>query len=343
MSKNRKVYNLNLKDYGWNNHFSHEFAKYQNFSPARVVQEEREQYLLQTSAGLMTGEITGRFLFTASPGDFPAVGDWVAVTLYTQEGKAIIHHVLPRKTQFLRKTAGLITEQQILAANFDTIFIVTSINNDFNPRRLERYLTLANQTRGKPVILLSKIDLSENPEQVAKEVRTLFPSVSVHQISNQTGQGLVELNQYLKPGETVVVLGSSGVGKSTLINYFLNTDYLTTGAIRKGDQKGRHTTTKRMLLKLPSGALIIDTPGIRELQLWDGNQGLKTTFADIEELATSCRFGDCQHQSEPGCAVKEAIQQGRTSEERLVNYRKMLKEMAYLEKRQQEKAKRLSR
>ena len=333
---------MDLETLGWNEFFARQFTEYANGKhiPARVGSENRGIYLLYTAEyGELRGEVTGRLRHMAVRRDeLPAVGDWVVVNALPDEGKGLIHIVLPRQSKFSRKVAGLTSEEQILAANIDTVFLVTSLNRDFNLSRVERYLIMAWESGASPVILLNKADLGPDPTPYLRDLEKVALGVPVIVTSCHTGEGLAELELYLAKGKTVALLGSSGVGKSTLVNHLFGEDVLETQATRADDDRGRHTTTTRELLLLPSGGLIIDTPGMRELQLWSEEDGLGGTFEDIETLAQGCRFRDCQHTGEPGCAVGSAIEEGRLDARRLENYHKLQRELAYEAARQMYKA-----
>jgi len=324
---------LNLTDLGWNQDFEDKLKqinKQDNFQIARIAIEYKGMYKLYTEAGEVLAEITGNMRYN---NQFPAVGDWVVIDLQDSKARAIIHDILPRKSKFSRKVAGDNTEEQIVAANIDTIFIVTSLNQDFNLRRLERYLTIAWNSGAKPVIVLSKADLCADAEAKKAEVETVAFGVPIHIVSSLSGEGLDELEEYLETGYTVALLGSSGVGKSTIINQLMGSEKMEVDEIRINDGKGKHTTTHRELIVLENGGIVIDTPGMREIQLWDGNEGIKESFEDIETLAQNCKFNDCQHDSEPGCAVKEAIEQGDLPEKRLESYRKLERELLFIERK----------
>jgi ribosome biogenesis GTPase len=287
-------------------------------------------------------ELAGRLRHQAgAQAALPAVGDWVrAVTGAPGTGRAVIHEVLPRRSRISRGAAGNPTEEQVLAANVDTAFIVTSLNLDLSLRRLERYVALARNGGVTPVILLNKADLCADPEAAVTEVAAATRGVAVHAMSAWLGQGLEALAPYLAPGKTCVLLGSSGTGKSTIVNYLLGAEALRVSPVGKSDDRGRHTTTHRELLRLPGGALLIDTPGLREIQLWNGDKdgGLEQAFDDIASLARACRFRDCQHGTEPGCAVKAAVAEGALEPGRLASHAKLQRELAFLERKQDKRA-----
>lgn len=283
----------------------------------------------------MLGEISGKLRHEAiDQEEFPSVGDWVFVSLRIEEKRATIHKVLPRKSKFSRKVAGVNTREQIVASNIDTIFLVNALNNDFNARRIERYLILAWESGATPVILLSKADLCMDLEEKLRETEKAAMGVPIHVISSVDERGLDELNQYLQPGRTVALLGSSGVGKSTLLNYLAGEEIQETKEVRAYDDRGRHTSTSREMFILDSGAIMIDTPGMRELQLWGGTDGISEAFEDIEELALQCKFSDCKHKKEPGCAIKQAIEDGIIDEKRFKSYVTLQKEAKMFEKKQ---------
>ncbi|MFN6566221.1 ribosome small subunit-dependent GTPase A [Dendronalium sp. ChiSLP03b] len=272
------------------------------------------------------------------PQDFPAVGDWVVIRIRESEGRATIHEILPRKSKFSRKTVGSKTEEQIVAANVDTVFLVSGLDGDFNLRRIERYLILAWESGANPVIVLNKADLCNSLEDCLAQVEAVAIGVPVAVLSATSNQGLDALKPYLKPGQTVALLGSSGVGKSTITNQLKGAVVQTVQAVRQGDDRGRHTTTHRELILLPTGGLIMDTPGMREIQIWSGDEGLQETFADIETLAQKCRFRNCQHNNEPGCAVQQALVEERLDYSRFLSYQKLQKELNYLARKQDQRS-----
>ncbi|MEO1093865.1 MAG: ribosome small subunit-dependent GTPase A [Cyanobacteria bacterium J06638_28] len=329
---------MNLIDFGWcpGSSADSAFAELAQgeLIVGRVVLEHRERYRVYTELGEQAAEVTGQFRYQAEDAQaFPTVGDWVAVEPHETDDPVTIHHVLPRKSQFVRKAAGTQTAGQIVAANVDTVFLMSGLDGDFNRRRIERYLVTAWDSGAMPVVVLNKADRCPNLDDILAEVATVAIAVPVHPISAVTGEGLDALDAYLAPGKTVALVGSSGVGKSTLTNYLLDTHQQTTQAVRLDDSRGRHTTTHRQLLPLPSGALLIDTPGMRELQLWSADTGLEEAFSDITALAENCRFRDCQHQQEPGCAVQAAIAANTLDPKRLNSYQKLQREQQWMDQR----------
>lgn len=327
---------MNLYKYGFNSFFKTRFSQYSGngYIPGRVAVQNKSNYIVYSEHGELTAEVSGKFMFDAdAKEDYPAVGDWVVIRPLLDEQKGIIDAVLPRKTAFSRKEAGGKTEKQVLASNIDTVFIMTSLNHDFNLRRVERYLVLANESEIKPVIVLSKSDLCEEIQDKVNDVKGIAKNVPVHAISSVMNEGIDSLKPYFAVGNTIAVLGSSGVGKSTFINVLLGSDELMTLEVSSYKDKGHHATTRRELILIPGGGLIIDTPGMRELQLWEGEGGLENLFDDIEELASQCKFSDCKHKSEPGCAVRKAIKKGELDEDRYNSYMKMGREIKYFENR----------
>jgi ribosome biogenesis GTPase len=298
------------------------------------VEEQKEAYRVVGESGELASEVTGRFRHDASDRSaFPAVGDWVSIAPVPAEKKALIHEVLPRRTKLSRKAAGDRTVEQILVANVDVAFVVMSLNSDFNLRRLERYLGAIWESAAQPVVLLSKADLCSDRQQAVDEIMATAPLVDVHILSALTGEGLDALTPYIGPGKTVVLLGSSGVGKSTLINRLLGSEAQKTLAIRSSDERGRHATSYRRLFLMPAGGVLIDTPGMREFQLWDGQSGLEDVFDEIGQLSANCRFRDCRHETEPGCAVLAAIADGTLDPDRVANHRKLQRELEFLDRR----------
>jgi ribosome biogenesis GTPase / thiamine phosphate phosphatase len=295
----------------------------------RISSQQKGTYSLLSQQGEFDAKLTGRFYYeTQAAEDLPAVGDWVAFTPLDNR-QAMIEKVLPRKSKFSRKKAGDEAAEQIIAANIDYLFIVTSLNDDLNLNRLERYLLLCWESGAAPVIILSKSDLCTSFEQKLAEVETIAMGVPVIPVSAFENQGLGNLEQYLTMGKTAALVGSSGVGKSTLLNTLAGESLQAVREIRGNDSKGKHTTTHREMFQLKNGAFIIDTPGMRELQMWEGQEGISAQFKDIEEYADLCKFRDCKHENEPGCAVQKAIALGKLTEERFLSYLKLLKEIEY--------------
>ena len=324
---------MQLQELGWDESFADAFRPHaeNGLAPARVAVEHRSEYVVYADAGELRGELSGRLRFD---GDHPAVGDWVAVATRAGEGRATIHAVLPRRTAFVRKTAWTETRPQTLAANVDVVFIVCGLDLNFNVRRIERYLTLAWESGAQPVVLLTKADLCDDVPERMLEVEAVAIGVPVHAVSAPTGAGLDEVQLYLGIGRTAALLGSSGVGKSTLVNALAGAELLATNEVRSADGRGRHTTTHRQLVLLPDGGLMLDTPGMRELQLWDAEQGIGAAFADVDELVAQCRFTDCAHEREPGCAIRAALRNGELDAERYESWRKLQRELEHLRVRQ---------
>jgi len=331
---------MNLKQYGWNDFFQENFSKFstEGFSAGRVAIEHKSQYILYTEFGELTAELSGKMHFNSSEkDDYPAVGDWVIIKPIIEENKAIIEHVLPRQSKFSRKAAGAKTDEQIVASNIDTVFIMSSLNQDINLRRIERYLTLAWDNEVIPVIILSKADLCDDIDEKLSLVEGISFNTKINVISAAENTGIEELSQYFEGNKTVAVIGSSGVGKSTLINRLSDWTKMKVSDISLYKDKGRHTTSHRELIVLPTGGLIIDTPGMRELQMWEGSEGVTETFQDIEKFMGKCKFSDCKHATEPGCAIKTAIKSGEINEDRYNSYLKLQREVSYFERRQNKK------
>ena len=324
-----------LTELGWDDVRAEQFEPYAaaGLIPGRVAVQHRGAYDVLTADGELRCDVAGRLYDdAASPAELPAVGDWVAVAARPAERAGTVQAVLPRRTKFSRKTAWQASEEQVLATNVDVVLIISSLNEDLNLRRLERYLTLAWESGARPVLVLTKADLSADVGGAVASVESVAFGAPVHAISNVTGEGLDDVRAYLRPGVTAALLGSSGVGKSTLVNRLAGEELLETREIRD-DGRGRHTTTRRELGQLPGGGLVIDTPGMREVQLWIADDGLEEAFEDVTELFGQCRFSDCAHQSEPGCAVKEALANGMLSPERWDSYLKLQRELARLDRR----------
>jgi ribosome biogenesis GTPase / thiamine phosphate phosphatase len=322
-----------LKSYGWSDALQHDFQPFaaQGLVPARVIVQQRNLYRLVAEAGEIEGRISGRFAHEAADGGYPVTGDWVAAEL--KGGAAVIAQVLPRRTAFTRMAAGTAKDRQVVAANVDVALLAASLNADLNLRRLERYLATAYESGAGPIILLTKADACAEPDELIAGVEAIAFGVPVLAVSVRTGQGLAALSALLEPGKTAVLLGSSGVGKSTLVNALAGAERMATREIREDDAHGRHTTTHRELILLPSGALILDTPGMRELALWDAEAGVAAAFAEttaqVEALAQGCRFRDCAHDREPGCAVRAALADGSLDAERWASFQKLRRELAF--------------
>ena len=310
--------NLTLAQLGWRPFFQQQIGLEQwDFPVARVIAQHRSRLELLGEAGVLDLDLL--------PGMPPiTVGDWLVLT---PEGR--FHSLLERQSLFRRKAAGSKVAEQLIAANVDTLFIVTSLNDDFNLGRIERYLSLANEAGAEPVIVLSKADLCDDPEALRSEVQKLDPLLMVETVNSLDPGEVHKLQPYCGAGQTVALMGSSGVGKSTLVNTLMGKEIQQTGAIREDDSKGRPVTTGRSLHPIPAGGLLLDTPGMRELQLADCDAGVNATFADIAELAERCRFKDCQHQDEPGCAVQDSIARDELDPRRLASYQKLMREQAF--------------
>ena len=303
-------------------------AQYPELAVGRITLQEKGMYRIRTIMGEQNALVSGKFQFDAqSPSDYPAVGDYVSANC-TDPDTAIIHQVLPRRSLFVRKAAGTSKTEQVVAANIDTVFLCMSLNNDFNLRRLERYLAVAWESGANPVVVLTKADLCADLPQKQREVEAIAIGVEILTTTAMELEGHRQIMPYITEGGTVAFVGSSGVGKSTLINRLLGEERLATGGLRN-DNKGRHTTTHRELLFLPGGAMVIDTPGMRELGMWDAASGVEQTFGDIEVLAARCRFRTCSLTSEPGCAVRAALESGHLDAGRWLSYQKLKNENSY--------------
>ena len=303
-------------------------AQYPEQTVGRITLQEKGFYRIRTSMGEQNALVSGKFQFDAqSPSDYPAVGDYVMASCADPD-TAIIHQLLPRRSLFVRKAAGTSKTEQVVAANIDTVFLCMSLNNDFNLRRLERYLAVAWESGANPVVVLTKADLCADLPQKQREVEAIAMGVTILITSAMELEGYRQIMPYITEGRTVAFVGSSGVGKSTLINRLLGEERLATDGLRN-DDKGHHTTTHRELLFLPGGTMVIDTPGMRELGMWDAVSGVEQTFGDIEELAARCRFRNCSHTSEPGCAVRAALESGHLDAGRWLSYQKLKNENSY--------------
>lgn len=323
---------LNL--YGWSRGLQRDFAPFaaRGFLPGRVLVQHRGLYRLVLDDGEAEGRLAGRFRHDADDGEHPVVGDWVAVQRDAADGPGLIHGLVPRRSAFFRRQAGG-HGLQVVAANVDVALLTLSLNSDLSLRRLERYLAATYESGAAPVVVLTKADAAADLAEAVSSVQAIAGDAPVIPVSALTGAGMKPLADQLEPGRTAVLLGSSGVGKSTLVNALAGADLLATGAIRASDETGRHTTTRRELIRLPSGALILDTPGMRELGLVEADAGLATAFAavelSVEALAGDCRFRDCRHEREPGCAVRAALGDGRLPAERFASWRKLQRELQH--------------
>ena len=330
-----------LAELGWDARWAEAFAPHagDGLTPARVAIEYNHIFRGFSASGELQLQHAGRFKHRAiARSELAAVGDWVAVRVSPGEAAGTIEAVLPRRSRFSRKVAGELTEEQIVAANIDTVFLVMGLDGDYNPRRLERYLLLAHESGAAPVVLLSKADLAPALPEAVAEIAALASSVPVHAISAVSGLGLDEVLSHMGVGRTGALLGSSGAGKSTLINALIGDARLATQEVRASDSRGRHTTRHRQLIPLPGQGLLIDTPGMRELQLWDASSTTRDSFEDIAALANDCHFSNCRHRDEPRCAVKQAVVDGQLSDIRLASFLKLQDELDTLGARKDARA-----
>lgn len=329
---------MQLEDYGFGAFFADAFSALNDarLSPGRIVWWTSGWCRLAAERGDLSARLAGGLI---AAGAAPAVGDWVAFDPET----ARVHHLLPRRTKLSRKVAGKRTEEQVVAANVDVVFVVVGLDLDFNPRRVERFLTTVWESGASPVVILNKADLCSEVAVRRVAIEKVSPGAEILVVSAVEGRGLSEVRALLPRGRTGVLVGSSGVGKSTLVNALLGEDARATREVRAGDDRGRHTTTDRALFRIPGGGLLVDGPGIREIQLWAGASSLERSFEDVARLANGCRFRDCAHRGEPGCAVTEAVTRGELSEERLASFRSLQKELRYLEARRDESKRRVEK
>lgn len=327
---------MNLENIGYNTDLSNAFEalSFKDAVPGRVVWQSAYSYRVQCSEAEIAAEPTGKVKSV----ELPAVGDWVSVRQPDTGGTGIILAILPRKSAFSRNAAGKTVHEQVVASNIDEVLIITDLDKDFNLRRIERYITLVYNSGANPVVVLNKTDLAEDVEAVIARTEAVSPGIPVYAVSAEENMGVDQLEKHLGPGRTLAFLGSSGVGKSTIINRLLGVDRLEVGEVREADGKGRHTTTHRELVILPGGGAVIDTPGMREIQVWGNEDGLADAFPEIDDLAVACRFRDCRHDSELGCAVREALETGLLDDGRFESYMKLRAEFENLGRRRSQQA-----
>jgi len=325
---------VDIKQYGFDPFFEKEFESFRNseFEPGRVITENKERYIIASKYGEISGEVTGKFLYdTASSSSFPKTGDWVVISCFQQENKCIIHNVLKRRSHFSRGIAGSKPGIQVIAANIDYLLIVQSFNSDFSINRLERYILMAEEGNCKPVIIMNKSDLTNEEKNYSDKIKSRIKGIPFISISCETMKGIDDLSNFITKEKTYALVGSSGVGKSTIINKLMNHKVQKTAEVRLSDEKGKHTTTKRELFLLPNGGLVIDSPGMREFSLSKNEIDSTDLFSEITEFSVNCKFKDCTHSHENGCAVKQAVIDGIIKEEQLAHYFKLKKETDYLE------------
>lgn len=326
---------MSIEQFGWNSFWEHKWNSSsldqdKELYPGRIVGDFGSKFRVMTEKGELWGEISGKLRHKLEQeGDYPAIGDWVSLTILNAMEQAMIHSVMSRRSVITRQAAGTVVAKQVIAANVDTLFLVSALNDDYNVRRMERYLIMAWNSGATPVILLTKQDLCEDAEVRIAEMEKAAPGVSVHAVSALMDHGRESLLPYIGRGQTVALTGSSGCGKSTLVNWLCGDEVQRTQDVREGDSRGRHTTTHRELFIMPHGGIIVDTPGMRELQLWSDEGGLELAFGDVTKWAVDCRYNDCRHEREEGCAVLEAVRTGDLEEKRLLNYRKTQRELLY--------------
>ena len=325
-----------LKTLGWNSFFENQFEEYKKsgFVPGRIAVENKNNFSVLTESGEITGEVSGKLMFTAeSNSKLPKTGDWVVLSVFDSGNIGIIHNVLERQTKVSRKKPGKTTDEQVIITNVDFIFIVQSLDNNYNINRLERYLATVYQSGAEPIVILSKSDLCNDVDSKIADIKKNHSNVKIIAVSSFENVGIGEITNLLEHGKTYAFLGSSGVGKSTIINKLIGEEIQKTTEVRTVDNKGKHTTTKRELIILPDKGILIDTPGMRGLKLWSADEGMSNTFNEFEEFAGQCKYSDCTHTHETGCAVIEAVNNNVIEQSRYENYLKMRKELRYLESR----------
>ncbi len=332
---------IGLEAIGWTPEWASVFSNLdpgRDFVPARVAEEQKGALRVLWAGGELWAEVSGRLRYvTAGPADLPGVGDWVAVAPRVGEGRATVHHVLPRRTALLRKAPERAFQAQLLVANVDCVLVVVSANRNFRRTRIERMLALVREGGAEPILVLSKSDVADDLDGLLREAESAAAGAPLVALSALTGEGVARLVPHLGSGRSAALLGSSGVGKSTLVNRLLGEERLATQAIRD-DDKGRHTTTGRVLVPLPSGGVLIDTPGLRELGLWEDEAGVDAAFPELEALLGTCRFYDCGHTNEPGCAVRAALEDGSMDPDRWASYGKLKREVAHVEAKRSSRA-----